>query len=763
MKIRQYVYIIYSIILFTGCSNTRFLTDEQLLYTGRGDIEINNPQGLKNVGEVKSYVKSITASKVNNSVLGLRALPPVSLWIYNYAKPKKDKGFGNWLYRTFSKPPILVSDVNPELRSAKIQNELNNSGYFHSTASDSIYTRKYNPKKAKVSYKVDLYPPWHINRIIFDSATQSIDSLIQATDLLDVIEPGDRFDLASLKSLKTRIAGNLQENGYFFFVPEYISISADSGIGNSKVDLFLKKNESVGEDVLSRYRINEITMQITRAGGRDSILTDTLQYMDMVIISPGTVIKPMILYNSVAFGTGDIYSLSSYRKTLSNLDNLGIFTLVTINFEAPDEDSALHLLNVRIEALVPHSVSLSVESNLVTKSTGFTGPAIIAGIQHKNAFKGAEKLELTLTGNMEWQWYKNYSSELGSYSYEAGTNAGLVFPRIMLPGGIKNKSELVTRSTSINGGFSLLNRTAFYRLNALRASLSYQWGRSEKIQHTFYPFYLNSIKLVKTTPEFDSVINSNIYIRRSFEEQFILGFRYEFTYDNKTSEKPGNFLFMGGAYTSGNLISLFSSKPDDINGEPGTFLNSVYAQFAKFTSDLRYYLTGNNQTLAFRLYAGIGLPYGNSSVLPYVEQFFSGGAYSIRGFPARRLGPGSFYDGSQGYIDQSGDIRLELNLEYRIKFTKLLNGALFLETGNVWLRNDDPERPGAQFKSDTFISQLAIGTGLGLRFDLGFFVLRTDLGLPLRTPYYNNGSQRVGGLRDMIKSSVFHLAIGYPF
>ncbi len=763
MKARFLPYIIFGLFICSGCSNTRMLTDDQKLYTGRKDIVIHNPQGVKKTGEVKGYVKSITASKVNNSIFGLRLFPPVSLWIYNYATPGKDKGFRNWLYRAFSKPPVLLSDVNPELRAAKIQNELNNRGFFHTTASSEIHTKKYNLKKAKVSYIVDLHPPWHINRVTYDSIRNTADSILQRTEIDDLIEPGDRFSLSALRNVKAIMAQDLQEHGYFFFIPDYVSMRADSSIGDRKIDLFLGTKDNHGDHMISRYRINKISIRLTKSGVNDSIPADTLHYKDITIISPGKIVKPEILYNSVAFRPGDIYSLSSYRKTLTNLNNLGIFRLVNINYTVPDKDTASHTLDVRIETLVPHNISVSVETNLATKSTGFTGPAVIAGIQHRNAFKGAEKVEIKLTGNMEWQWYRNYSSELGSYSYEAGASAGLVLPRLIIPDRIINTGKPVTRSTSINGGINLLNRTSFYRLNAVKASLRYQWGPSEQIFHTFYPFYLNAVKLLKTTSAFDSIIASNIYIRRSFEEQFILGIRYEFNYDDKTPVKPGNFLFMGGIYTSGNLLSLISSKPENLNKESETFLNSVYAQFAKFTADMRFYINGINNMLAIRLYAGIGLPYGNSSVLPYVEQFFSGGAYSIRGFPARRLGPGGYYQGVSGFFDQSGDIRLEGNIEYRTKFSKLLHGAIFLETGNVWLRNDDPERPGAQFSADTFLNQLAVGTGLGLRFDLGFFVLRTDLGLPLRTPYEFNGSHSIGSFSKMLKNSVFHLAIGYPF
>jgi len=212
------------------------------------------------------------------------------------------------------------------------------------------------------------------------------------------------------------------------------------------------------------------------------------------------------------------------------------------------------------------------------------------------------------------------------------------------------------------------------------------------------------------------------------------------------------------------VIDLIAGINKDPSERPYYFLNNIYSQYLKFTTDFRYYRNGFNKSLVFRLYAGIGLPYGNSTALPYVEQFFSGGAYSIRGFTARYLGPGSFHAIDQsGYIDQSGDLKLETNLEYRFDMSKLLKGALFLETGNIWLVNEDVNRPGAKFDIHSFYNQLAVGTGFGLRFDFTFFVLRADFGIPLRTPYTTEGKNWLFGTNKILSDGLFNLAIGYPF
>jgi len=299
---------------------------------------------------------------------------------------------------------------------------------------------------------------------------------------------------------------------------------------------------------------------------------------------------------------------------------------------------------------------------------------------------------------------------------------------------------------------------------SLKTNLNYQWSRNKNIQHSFYPIYLNSVNIIKTTPAFDSVVNENIYIRKSFEEQFILGSKYEFTFNNTLTIRPNNFLFTGGFSAAGNMIDLFTGLGKSRSERPYHFLNNIYSQFVKLTTDFRYYRNGFNKSLAFRIYAGLGIPYSNSTALPYIEQFFSGGAYSVRGFTARYLGPGSFHSTDQnGYIDQSGDLKLETNLEYRFNMSKILKGAIFIETGNIWLVNEDPNRPGAAFHLNSFYNQLAVGTGFGLRFDFTFFVLRADVGFPLRNPYVENNRNWLFGTNKILSGGQFYLAIGYPF
>jgi outer membrane protein insertion porin family len=408
-------------------------------------------------------------------------------------------------------------------------------------------------------------------------------------------------------------------------------------------------------------------------------------------------------------------------------------------------------------------INLAVGADMVTKSTGYSGPVVTVGLSHGNTFKGAEKVSLELKGGFEWQWGEKEEYQLGTISYEFGVNAGITFPKLLLPGNRSGIKTLKVQETGINQSFNVLNRTAYYSMFSSSTNIKYNWSNTKEILHSFSPVYINSVNVLATTPAFDSVINENIYIRKSFEEQFIVGMKYDFSYDNTHKSQLQNIYFQTGISTSGNLLDLFAGMGKEPSERPFKFLNSIYSQYVKLTTDFRYYLNGFNKTLAMRLYAGVGIPYLNSSVLPYVEQFFSGGAYSIRGFTARTVGPGSFHEQNSTYIDQSGDLKLEANLEYRFGISETLKGALFVETGNIWLINEDENRPGSKFDINTFHTQLAVGAGVGLRFDFNFFVLRTDFGVPIRTPYLQeSGKNWLSGNR-VLSEGLFYLAIGYPF
>jgi hypothetical protein len=750
-------------MLITSCSNTRFLADDELLYNGRQEVKITSGDKGTSDKTAEMHIKSVTSHKVNNALFDRRVLPPIGLWVYNYWKADKEKKVSYWMYKNLVGQPILISDVNPELRVKKIQNDLFDQGYFQSRVWSSIDTSKNNPRKARISYFVELPPPTRYNEIAFDTVKEAIDTLFNETNFGDQVKPGDQFNLNKLKTARARLSRHMQNNGFFYFNPDYIELNVDTTFEKYKMNLLVSRQSELPDQVTKTYKINDIHIKISRSVDSASVSADTSLYEDLTIISTGDYLRPEVLDQAIFFNKGQLYSYETHRNTLARLNNLGVFSFVRIYFEASASDTLSQKLDVIIDTRMLDNIGVDVGADMVMKSTGFLGPALSVGLSHGNAFRGAEKAQIVVNGGVEWQWGPKVENQLGSVAYDFGVSSGLTYPRFVLPGKNEKFKNIMNQETSLNLDLNLLNRTAYYTMFSGMIDLKYRWKRTPEIQHSISPLYLNSVSLIATTPDFDSIVDENIYIRKSFEEQFIIGTKYEFNYDNTHKIQPHNFFFLGSVRTSGNYIDLFASRGKDDADRPHYMLRNIYSQYVKITTDFRYYLNGFNKSFVFRLYAGLGIPYLNSTVIPYVEQFFSGGAYSVRGFTARTLGPGSYYEEDNTYIDQSGDVKLEGNFEYRFVLSKIVHGALFLEAGNIWLVNEDENRPGSQFHFSTFYNELAVGTGFGLRFDFNFFVLRTDVGFPLRTAYVTNDTNWLFGSEPLWKKSLFYIAIGYPF
>ena len=764
MRIRTVIFLLSFLLILGGCSNTRFLAEDQLLYTGQEKINILTLDPDVNASTVKKHLQTGAPVKPNNSMFDRRVLPPIGLWVHNYWKDDEQKKVKHWIFKKVSKPPVLISDVKPELRAQKMKNDLFNQGYFQTRAWSVVDTSDRNPHKARISYSIEVDTPYRYAQIQFDSILESFDTLINEDDFSDHIESGEQFNLDKLSKEKNELSRKFQDLGYYYFNTDFIQLEADTTLRDNQINLLARSKAELPQTALSKYRIDSILVYISKSSDSLNSMLEPERYEDMIVFSSGDYLKPEVVADALYFKPGDLYSYTAYQNTIARLNKLSVFSYVKIGYQPISADSLHHLLNVRIDLIMADQINLHLETDLVMKSTGYIGPGASIGVSHNNSFKGAEKIQIDLVGGFDWQWGPKEESQLGTLSYNFGLNSGLTFPKLLLPGTYSRIKGIMYQETSIQQNFEILNRTEYYSMFSALTNYKYTWGKGNSIRHSYSPAYLNSVNLLETTPAFDSVIDENLYIRKSFEEQFILGMRYDFSYDNTYKQQLQNIKFSAGASSAGNLLDLFMGIGKDASDRPYEVLNTIYSQHVKLTTDFRYYLNGFNKTLAMRLFAGVGIPYLNSTVLPYVEQFFSGGAYSIRGFISRSLGPGSYQEEEEStYIDQSGDIKLEANLEFRFGISRITKGAVFIETGNIWLINEDVDRPGSQFNFDTFYNQLAVGAGVGLRFDFNIFVLRADLGFPIRTPYLQNDKYWLSGSGSLFSNALFYLVIGYPF
>jgi outer membrane protein insertion porin family len=368
----------------------------------------------------------------------------------------------------------------------------------------------------------------------------------------------------------------------------------------------------------------------------------------------------------------------------------------------------------------------------------------------------------------------------GLTSTTIGTDAVLTIPRFIVPFFNINPPTKFVPKTEFRFGYQKLSEIRYYNLNTFSFSAGYHWNQTERKEHLFNPIVVNFLKLGNTSHTFDSILNRNISLKRSFATQFIIGSYYSYTYNTQvTPERKFDIFFNGTVDVAGNVLGLVQSVFKDYKETPSrpyTLFGEPYAQYVLGMVDLRHYLnitTNKQYRLASRIFTGVGVPYGNSGTLPYIKEFFTGGNNSVRAFPSRFLGPGSYQLPADRinsfFVDQIGDIKLEGNLEYRFPIAGPIKGAVFTDAGNIWLLNEDTARPGGKFNFNTFYKEIAVGTGFGIRVDASFFVLRFDIAFPLRRAYATNGDNWViDAIRPLDpvwrnKNLVLNIGIGYPF
>lgn len=415
-----------------------------------------------------------------------------------------------------------------------------------------------------------------------------------------------------------------------------------------------------------------------------------------------------------------------------------------------------------------------LELNATMKSTKQTGPGAIFKLSRKNFLRMGASLSLELNGSYEWQTSSTVNREKSVMnSYELGAALTLDFPRIILPW-IKNRIDPFRFPSHTNFKIYIdqVNRARYFRMLSFGGSVSYSFQPSRSMKHTVTPLHLAFNRLQHRTAAFDSVATANPMLFRSLDDQFIPSVTYTFTFDDSWKQKRVQWWWENSISSAGNITSLiYQAFGKKLSQRDKKFLGTPFAQYLKYTTELRPLIKFDDRNhLAMRFMAGVIWAYGNKTVAPYSEQFYVGGANSIRAFSIRSIGPGRFHPAETSrfsYVDETGDIKLEANLEYRFRiignlFGGNLNGATFLDAGNVWLMRSDSSRPGAKFTFNKFFDSLALGTGLGIRYDLSFLVLRLDWGIALHVPYETgkSGYYNIPRFKDGMG---VHFAIGYPF
>ena len=766
-RLRDYVVAILVGIGCASCSTVRKLGEGEVLYTGVKKINIV-VDDEKNAPAPPSAITSALSYPPNNPLYTpyVRTPLPTGLWVYNW-NIKKQRGVKYWLYKKLSKRPVLVSDVQPDLRLKVVENTAKEYGYFGVRSDYELVYNKRNPQKAKITYNVRFPRPFVLGKVEYWGWKGQMDTIIQRARPLSLLKSGEAYDLSFMNEERDRLTRLLRSVGYYYFQSDYIEILVDTTRVKGVADVRVALKTGVPDLALMPCRVGEVNLVLgneVEEKTRDSLRLDgvTVRY------NKPLELRPRVIANSVQLRPGDLFSLPRQSQTQAELGRLGIFKYTNLEV-VPMDSSDLGKLRVDINAVYDLPVEMECELGVSSKSNNLLGPGLAFSITNKNAFRGGENLSFKLNGAYEWQTGKQQGATTSGLinSYELGVNVGLSVPRLLVPRFLASRKDFPER-TNFQVGADLLNRHTFFRMISFSGSADYEFQTSRRMYHSITPVKINYTYLLETSSAFDETMDNNPAIALSFENQFIPSISYTNTYDRGTTPRnPNRFYWQNTLTAAGNLLSVAQRIFGNNRGEGKKIFGNPYSQFLKFTSEVivTRRLTETSQ-LAFRFMGGIGYAYGNSRVMPYSEQFYIGGANSIRAFTIRSIGPGSYHqesDNSTAYLDQTGDIKLEGNVEVRFKLMSSLNAALFLDAGNVWLLRGDEQRPGGEFKFGGLLDEIALGTGFGLRYDIGFIVIRADLGVALHTPYRNPDKRGYYNISKFSDGLGFHLAIGYPF
>ena len=754
MNSKQLLYSVLFLFLLSSCNTYKYVPEGDLLYTG-GSVEVEDSLiSKKERKALQKEMEELLRPIPNKTFLGLRP----KLFFYNLvSEPKKDKGFKHWVKYKLGEAPVLFSQVDLDYNEDILRNYSENNGYFK-TKVESDSTRR--GRKASAKYSVEPRNQYRIKSVTFPDDSTAIAKQLNRISKRSLLKPNKPYNLEIIKLERQRIDTRLKEKGFFYFSEDDLLIQVDSTVGKSEVDLIVKIKEQTLDKSLEQYRINNIFVYPNYSINDTiaSTVKDAINHNGLTIIDKDNIFDPRVFDRTLYFKKDDLYNRTDHNLSLNRLVNLGTFKFVKNTFKIADTTGNYLDAYYYLTPLPKKSIRLELLAK--TNSANYSGTELNVNWSNRNTFKGAELLSVSVFGGLEVQ----VSGQNNGFNvYRVGGETSLIWPRFIAPIKLNSASGFVPR-TKASLGYEFQQRDKLYSLNTFKGSFGYIWKENIRKEHELKVSEITYASPMHVTQLYEDQINddSSDALRKVIEKQLIFGPTYSYTYTNTMQKRKKNTMyFKGDLELAGTIAGLVTGA--DANKEAAKeILDVPFSQFVKLQAEFRYYhKLGKNSEIASRIIAGGAFAYGNSTTIPFIKQFFIGGTNSIRAFRARSIGPGSYIpETSGGFIpDQSGDIKLEFSTEYRAKIYSVVNGAVFLDAGNIWTRND----PNASKNfSKRFLDEIAVGAGMGLRFDLSILVLRTDFAVPLRLPY--------GALSDRwvldninLKSGVFNLAIGYPF
>ena len=759
--ISQIIPLLLAVLLVGSCSSTSSVPEGDQLYIGLKPIEYKEYEKNDHFYSVQEEVEAALATAPNGAFFGssYHRTIPYKLWIWNNFSNSETK-LGKWIAKTFGSAPVLMSWVNPELRTSVAQSVLRNHGYLGGTVSYMVEQQK-NPKKAKIAYTVNMNELSTVDTLEYVNFPSLSDSLIRLHADEARIKPGDPFDVSALDAERSRLSTLFRNNGFYYYQPSYASYLADTLAVPGKVHLRLQLADNIPAAANHKWYIGKMNVKIMKQSMEQ--LRDTFTYRRLTLAFNGRKppIRARLLLRHLRLLPKQQFSYDAYMESADRLSNSGQYSSVQFAFTPQDTTALCDTLDMTVSCVLNKPYEAYVETNYSNKINGRTGPEIVVGFKKKNAFRGGEVIDLNLHGAYEWQT-NGQGSDYNSYEY--GTDLSVSFPRMIVPF-LKPYRYYNTPNTTVRASTNVVNRPGYFKMHTASGDWTYKWQPTDRKKHEFSPLTIKYQHLTYATHKFDSIMYANPYLFATMQDIFIPKMIYSFTYTSP--KKYRNPIYWNiTASEAGNILSLGYMAAGKKWGDEGKeMFKNAYAQFFKVESDFtKTWATGLKSQLVGHINVGLVYSYGNMKATPYSEQFYVGGANSIRAFPVRSVGPGSYYTdvARLSYLDQTGDMKFLANLEYRFNLFGNLYGAAFIDAGNVWGLKDDGYRSGARFKLKNIAKEMALGTGVGVRYDLEFLILRLDWGVGLHMPY-DTGKSGYYNIRRFKDSHSLHLAVGYPF
>ncbi len=816
-------------ILLSSCNPTKRLQSDEYL------LQKNEIKFKDDIKADKDDLTETLRQRPNRKILGIF---PFYVWAYNVPNPDKfekrnekrlkklekknakraEKGkdplnlqpFGSWWRETVGEAPVVYDSSATRRSEKQLETYLIKHGWFNAKVESEVDIRP-SRQRVEVTYKITGNEPYVINSLAYEIPDTNLLVYTKTSRATrNNLKPGDQFNIEVLDEERQTLNEYFRNLGYYNFNKELIYFDVDSSLNKHTVDLTLgiiprKIPYSGDPDSLlivpyRTYKLNEITI-IDRPASRSNPIAqvDTILLNDYVIIDQNQLkVHPKTLSQNVLFKQGEFYKLDQVTRTYRRLSSLPIVRATSIQFTPVSDDVNNRLLNCVI-ALTPsekQNVALEWQG---TNRGGFLGISGKVRYQNKNIFGGAETFEVNIFGGAEAQQLLTESQNTGSSdgdiksnlnlnTIEFGPEISLTFPKFLLPVKVDRFSKSADPKTRLTANLSYQRRPDYERTRSF-GSISYQWSETEQKKWNINPLEISLIKIARS-PEFDAQLAEigDPFLINSFQDHFIVDSKVGFTFSTYQSNiRLKNYYFYHGEIESaGNALRGLYDLSSAKKNENGSYeiLNIPFAQYLKTLHDGRYYRIHNEKmSTAYRVSGGIGIPLKNLNVLPFEKSFFGGGANDIRAWQARTLGPGSYRDPERNF-DKIGDILLEANVEYRFDLIKVVEGAFFIDAGNIWTINADAARPGANFDTDRFLSEIAFGAGTGLRLNFDFFLIRFDLALQMKDPSldrgerwlfqpkkeYNSYIDNLNGDRPANQQLAyynwrwnFNIGIGYPF